>query len=668
MTTPRPAPLAVALLAALPIAVFAQPADEARRLDTIVVIGETAKAPELDLQGSLDVIGRSEIGYENINDTSALFNKIPGLYIARYNQGLVNSDIAIRGFSGDGETPHVKLLIDGVPMNLHNGFGEMDQLFPTGIESITVFKGTSDPSVGLLAIAGHVRIQTREDVARELRLSYGSYDARELQAYAGFEDGPVTHSYTAGWRQTEGYRDRMDLDKRAFGGRWTLRIDDDTTLRAIVRTASYDGDSPGYLTLAESRANPRQSASYADQDGGDKHTQHGSLHFDQRVGDAFDWSLKAYVNHFERERWVRFSAAQALQNRFDDQDQQGLILSGRWAINPNWTLDGGVDGETQDVIEQRFGTVGQQRVRNTAAVLRNRDFTFEHWGAWTRLGFRDDDRWGANLALRADRIGGDYVQFSATGAPAARDILDFGTIVQPKLNAFVALGEQWQVFANAGRSFQHPLFADAFTAGDRRARDVSINDGWELGATWRPARGAQVRLSVWEQKAKDEFVVVDGTAQNVGETRREGIDLAFDWRIDDRWTLWGSYTTVDSAILRPASNRAAFIGNELRGIPDHTASLGLSVRATDRLTARLHLDRQGDYFVNEANLGGQFGGFTLLHASVEQRFGWGVLALQLNNLTDRYHEYVFDFSENGSNTIHSPGDGRNATLSATIEF
>jgi len=29
---------------------------------------------------------------------------------------------------------------------------------------------------------------------------------------------------------------------------------------------------------------------------------------------------------------------------------------------------------------------------------------------------------------------------------------------------------------------------------------------------------------------------------------------------------------------------------------------------------------------------------------------------------------VFDFSENGSNTIHSPGDGRNATLAATFEF
>ncbi len=138
--------LATALAFALSSAAFANPTDEARRLDTIVVIGETTATPNLDLLGSLDVIGRSEIGYQSVNDISALFNKIPGLYIARYNQGLVNSDIAISGFSGDGETPHVKLLIDGLPMNLHNGFGEMGQLFPTGIESITVFRHSTPSS------------------------------------------------------------------------------------------------------------------------------------------------------------------------------------------------------------------------------------------------------------------------------------------------------------------------------------------------------------------------------------------------------------------------------------------------------------------------------------------------------------------------------------------
>jgi iron complex outermembrane recepter protein len=647
----------------------AREASTATTLDSIVVIGRKAETvADPGLAGSLDVIARSELDYEHVDDTSELFNKLPGVYIARYNQGLVNSDIAIRGFAGDGETPHAKLLIDGIPSNLHNGFGEMDQLFPIGIAGITTFKGTSDPRVGLFNIAGNVRIDTRSDLAREVEIAVGSYGAREIQGYFGFEHGALRHSYFGGYRQSEGYRDRTDLTKYAVGGRWAYAFAENTSLELIARAASYDGDAPGYLTRAESRRDPRASASYADQDGGDKHVRHASLHFDHRFGDDVALSAKAYYQTFERERWVRFSPAAALQNRYDDQRQRGLIATLSWDVDERWRIDGGVDAQFEDVIEQRFGTFGQRRVRNPAAVLRDRDFNFDTTGAYLRAGMREDGRYGWNIAVRADRIDGDYTQFSAAGVPSARAIYRFGTIVQPKFNGFVNLGERAQLFANAGRSFQHPLSADAFTAGDRNAREVSINDGWELGASWRPVDTLELRLSYWEQKAKDEFVIVDGVAQNVGRTKRDGIDVAFNWTLGERWYVWGNVTTVDGRIVRPADNRRAFVGNRLRGIPERTGSLGLNFEASDALTARVHVDHQGDYYVNEANLGGQYGAYTLAHASLDWRLGWGTLGFQVNNLFDRYYEYVFDFSEDGTGTIHSPGDGRAYGLSLRVEF
>jgi iron complex outermembrane receptor protein len=230
--------------------------------------------------------------------------------------------------------------------------------------------------------------------------------------------------------------------------------------------------------------------------------------------------------------------------------------------------------------------------------------------------------------------------------------------VQPKFNGFVRIGETLNVFANAGRSFQHPLSADAFTAGDRNARDVSINDGWELGLGWQPTDRLEFRLSYWAQDAKDEFVVVDGAAQNVGRTERDGIDLAFNWNPNARVYVWGNFTTVDGRIVRPADNRRAFVGNRLRSVPETTGSLGVNYQVSDAITARVHADHQGAYYVNEANLGGRYGGYTLAHASLDWRFGKATLGLQATNLFDRYYEYVFDFSENGTGTVHSPGDGR----------
>jgi iron complex outermembrane receptor protein len=645
---------------------------DADALDAVVVIGERgAQTPAReDLAGSIDVIARSELEDAHVDDTSELFNKLPGVYLSRYNQGLINSDLSIRGFSGDGETPHAKLLIDGIPSNLHNGFGEMDQLFPIGIGSITVFKGTSEPTVGLLNIAGNYRIETRRAPdARELEVAVGSYDARELQGYFGFSHGRLEHGYAFGYRSAGGYRDRTDLRKYAFSGYWDYRPAERTRIGLVLRGAGYEADSAGYLTRAESRSAPRSSASYADQDGGEKSTRHASLHLDHAFGDRLSLTAKAYAQHFERERWVRFSPTAALQNRFDDQDQRGFIATLAWQTDAGWRIDGGVDAEYQDVVEQRFGTIGQARIRDRSAVLRDRRYEFDVIGAYLRMGWRDPDgSRGWNLALRGDRIDGDYAQFNAAGVGSGRDIFRFGTILQPKLNAFHDIGERASVFANYGRSFQHPFGADAYTAGDRGARDVSINDGWEAGAKWRPDDGVEVRLSYWEQKAKDEFVVVDGVARNVGRTARDGVDLAFNWNVTDRLYVWGNYTTVDARIVRPADSRRAFVGNRLRGVPATTGSLGMRFEPRERLSLSLHVDHQGDYHVNEANAGGRYGGYVLAHADAEWRFDWGSVGLQINNLFDRYHEYVFDFSEDGSGTIHSPGDGRAFGLSVEYEF
>ena len=95
---------------------------------------------------------------------------------------------------------------------------------------------------------------------------------------------------------------------------------------------------------------------------------------------------------------------------------------------------------------------------------------------------------------------------------------------------------------------------------------------------------------------------------------------------------------------------------------------GIDIRLNDKLTGRLHVDSQGDYFVNEANLGGRFGDYSLSHISLDYTLDRTVLTLSVNNLFDTYYEYVYDNSSDGTATIHSPGDGRNLSLSARYSF
>lgn len=638
---------------------------ETQHLETMVVIGEKGQTPDSDLAGSVDMLTHDELTYEHVDDTLEIFNKVPGVYLSRYNQGIINTDVAIRGFAGDGGTPHGKLLIDGVPANLNNGYNELDQLFPNYIDSLSVFKGTSDPRYGIFNVAGNYNAITRQDDAKEVELTLGSFNTQEVQGYLGTTHNGFQQNYSVGYRTSEGYRDHTDLEKYALAGSWQWQISDSNSFRLIARYAGYDGDAPGYLTKEEAESNPRQSASYANQDGGEKETSHLSAHWDQAFNDDITWALKAYWQTFERERWVRFSESGSLQDRYDDQAQTGFISTVDWTINPGWVLTWGLDYEFQDNIEQRFGTVGQSRIRDTANVLRDYQYDFSDLGSYLQIANSSSEKLYWNIAIRADQLDGDFTN-QPTGEQ--REIYDFGTILQPKFNLIYAATDIIDVFGNIGRSFQHPLGSAAYTAGDTSSREVSINDGIELGLQWHFAAGT-VRASWWQQEAKDEFVVIDGTGQNVGKTKRDGFDIAFNGDISDDWSYWGNYTLVNSEILRADESLGDVEGNELRSIPDFTASLGLNYQATPRLITRIHLDAQGDYFVNEANAGGEYGDFTILSLSADYDLGWGTVKAQLNNLTDEYFEYVYDFSTDGSGPIiHSPGDGINGSLSIQMDL
>jgi iron complex outermembrane receptor protein len=635
---------------------------------SIIVIGEELSDISYDLAGSVDVISREELDYEHVDDTLEIFTKIPGLYISRFNQGIINTDISIRGFANDGDSPHAKLLIDGIPSNLHNGYGETDQLFPMGMKTVQVFKGTADPRYGLFNIAGNYNILSRDDIAKEVEVTYGSFEAKEIQGYTGLKNGDLTHNYFLGYRQSEGYRDHTNVDKYVASGRWFYDFNENTSLGLIARTGGYEGDAPGYLDTATARSNPTSSASFANQDGGDKTTHHISLHFDTQLIDNLDWSIKSYFQNFERERWVRFLVTSSLQNRYDDQDHYGFLSTLSYKFNDKWKLNWGINIEYQDVIEQRFGTIGQTRQRDTSTVIRNFHYDFDTFGTYLQIEHTPNEYIAWNASVRADQIDGHFSQFTAAGVETVREVFDFGTLLQPKFNLFITPNEQITLFGNFGRSFQHPFGSSAYTTGSTQARELSINDGWEAGIKWSALDNLDLRISYWEQEASDEFVNVDGVSRNVGETSRDGIDFAFNWYANHRLYLWGNYSIINSEIVKPSSAQAATVGNELRSIPEFVSSVGINYDFTPKLTARIHVDSQGNYYANEANVAGQFGDYTLVNANLDYQLSWGNINLQVNNILDEFHEYVYDFNGDGTGLIHSPGDGINASLSVGIEF
>jgi len=136
----------------------------------------------------------------------------------------------------------------------------------------------------------------------------------------------------------------------------------------------------------------------------------------------------------------------------------------------------------------------------------------------------------------------------------------------------------------------------------------------------------------------------------------------------DALNFWGNVSYAKSEIKEDSEAFPGTVGNEVRGTPNLTYSAGVSYDFTSDLSARLVLDGQGDYYINENNLGGKFGDYNIVSLGVDYKLKVGRISLQANNLTDEDYEYVYDFSPDGSFSIHSPGDGINGSISYTVEF
>ncbi len=162
-----------------------------------------------------------------------------------------------------------------------------------------------------------------------------------------------------------------------------------------------------------------------------------------------------------------------------------------------------------------------------------------------------------------------------------------------------------------------------------------------------------------------------GFFQNVGATRREGLDAGL--RLNSaRWTAWAGYTytnaTFQSAFMElspenPAANDDGNIqvnpGDRLPGIPLHQFKFGVQYKPTDAWTVGVTgVAASGQYlFGDEANLTKQLPGYFVLNFNTSYQItqNFQIFGLVQNVLDTKYYVYG-TFSPTSSMTfLQAPG-------------
>ncbi|MFZ1853080.1 MAG: TonB-dependent receptor [Nitrosomonas sp.] len=632
---------------------------------------KTGKLSTKDVFTSVDVVGKSLIQNQNVNYVWELFNRIPGALLTNFNQGNTNGKFSFRGFNGEGEINAVKLLIDGIPSNTNDGnMPFLDALFPLNIESIETVRGTNDPRYGLHNIAGNANITTTMGgTYAKGRVNHGSFNTTDVQAGAGYEKNGFMQNYFIGYRTTDGHRAHSDMNKFSVSGKWFYAPDDaNFQVGASVRHYTNHAQEPGYLTLEESRTRPFSTNAFNSTDGGRRTMNQYSAHIDIDLRHDLSWSTKAYYNDYDDSRFVKFSANVSQQNRVTQEQQYGLLSTFTYRpVVPflrDFAVETGVDIQFQENKSKRFLT--DQRVRTSQT--RDQRFDFNIFGAYIQTMLKPFDSLKIVPAYRVDTIDG-HLTNNLNGQRYS--INDYDFIHQPKISVVYTPIEGYSFYGNWGRTFQVGVGADSYLIPPRIANlGPSLNHGWEAGIKLNPVSWFEGRIATWEQTASNEARRIlnsaNNDAENIGRTRRRGVDFQVNITPIDPLTMWLTYTWQDSKIMQAGSGLGSTQDKEIDHIPNHMGSGGIDYKITPDLLFNLWANYQNNYFVERTNTAGRFGGFIVGNLGLSYQATKRInVEFQIRNINDARYEYVW---WDGAQSLHSPAAGRSFYGGVVLSF
>ena len=631
---------------------------------------------------SVDVLGAEDIEDKNVSQSWELLGLMPGMQLTETRQGAESGKVSFRAFNGEGYLNAIKTLIDGVPSNVNSGNQRfIDMLFPLEIDYIEVVRGTNDPRYGLHNIGGNINFGTRQGGEyTDARLTYGSFDTRGAQVVVGREHGHVSQNYVVGVLASDGYRDHDASEKYSIGGKWFYgSLEDGMRIGLTARAYHHEAGEPGFMTTEELRADRKGSDLRNRNDGDDRDMQQAALHLDLGLADGLMLGSKLYYNRYEDDRRVTFSDLPTgnapRQRRLWDEKQAGLLATLTWTASDMLTLEGGVNYEQQDnhYRRERFNYAEPTNFDGVTARVQNDDtHTFDNWGAYVQAIYQPLDALKIVPAYRVDRFDGTTHLLGGVRAP----LQDYGTIGQPKLSVVYALTPRTNVYANWGRTFQvlTGATAPAYLTPGQAAMRPSTNTGVEAGIRFSPFDGVQARVAAWQQDAENEVsnMPATGTTLVLGKTRRRGVDMQVDARLGERWTVWASHAYQDAKIERVGRSASLSLeGREVAATPRYISNLGIDFRTTDALTFGLQGRAQGDYYLEEQNVAGKFGGFAVLDLSAKYQINPRLsLDMQVKNATGREYVYAWydSFFWEQAQPMFSPSTGRALFVGVTLKL
>ncbi len=539
-------------------------AQEASRLDTVVVSGSVTERRIADAPYAIDAVGADAIraGGAMVNLSEALA-RVPGLTINNRNNYAQDLQISSRGFGARSAfgVRGLRLYTDGIPASMPDGQGQVTHFDLAGAKRVEVLRGPfsvlyGNSSGGVISLFGSVPTAPRFNVD----VDAGSFGLKQLRLGVQAPLGEALDIKAQVSKfEVNGFRPHSEAQRTLGNLRvgWRSAQDRVTVLMSDITQVASD---PLGLTRAQIDANPRQTAAVAEQFNTRKTARQSQA--GARWEHAFDAASalrESAVTVYGGSRGVTQWQAIPAATQSAPKNGGGVVDFDReyHGIDARLTFQFGrvdlvVGAATEQQTDERrgfenftgagaaqvLGVTGKQR-RDETNLVETRDLFAQAEAKLT-------DAVSATGGVRTGNV-----RFSATDRYLANGN-DSGALKFNYTNPVIGLRWKLQpglaVHVSAGRGFESPTLNElAYRADGSAGFNTNLlpqtSQQMEAGVRWNTG-SINIDATLFQAKTENEIGVLTNSGgrssfQNVGRTQRQGLEVGLSWQVlkSLRWQM-----------------------------------------------------------------------------------------------------------------------------------
>jgi iron complex outermembrane receptor protein len=478
---------------------------------------------------------------------------IPGVLTLNSSNYAQDLRISMRGFGARAAfgIRGIKLVVDGIPETTPDGQGQLDNLPLSLIREISVIRGPSALRYGN-ASGGVIAINTLSpggEGANSVSLLTGGFGQRQISTTHGF--GTENNSYLLHYthQKIDGYRAHSEVENNIFNFRSKHKISERTNLNIQVNhTSSPVAKDAGGLTLEEFESEPMQARTLNVKYNAGERLTHSKLglSLNGTIERGIDYNSYGFYSSRNFDALLPFTSggAVSLERIYGGQGSSITIQTHtlKWQLGYDWA--------SQKDLRERFannsGTRGEQSL--------NQYEKFEGLGGYLIADWRLGNLL-LNGGLRYDKNKLSLEdQFLSDGDDSSTIQLN---ALSPQLGFAYSATNHLSIYGGYALGYETPTLSELSAnptgeSGFNQSLNIQKANQWELGLRYHQEK---IKGSiVWYHiNTQDEILPYESASfpsqtlyQNVGTTKRSGLELNGQWNVWPETLLSANYTLINA--------------------------------------------------------------------------------------------------------------------------